>query len=114
MNDFYHIVSREGLHFSVQTNATHPIYKGHFPSQPVTPGACLLQMAQELLGLAFGRQMRLVRLTNLKFTAIHTPDKPIEVDMKEVGNNKYQIAIYDSTTVYAKMSAEYMCADSNV
>ena len=114
MEDFYHIIAQDGLHFEVQTNAAHPIYKGHFPEQPVTPGACLLQMTQELLGLATGKKMRLARVTNLKFVAAHTPDKPIEVDYKDLENNKYQVTIYDSTTVYAKMSAEYMCPDSNV
>ena len=113
-NDFFHIISREDLHFVVQLNARHPIYKGHFPSQPVTPGACLMQMTEELLSLAKGQRMQIREVTNLKFVALHTPDKPIEVDFKDLGNDKYQITIYDSQTVYAKMSQQYMCADSDL
>ncbi len=112
--DFYKILEQDGLHFVVQLNAAHKIYKGHFPEQPVTPGACLLQMTQELLSLATGKKMQLASVTNLKFVAPHTPDKLISVDFKNVGNDKYQITIYDSTTVYAKMSEQYMCTDSDV
>ena len=26
-------------------NAEHPIFKGHFPNNPVTPGVCMMQIA---------------------------------------------------------------------
>lgn len=119
--DFYEIAEQPQaghmhtpLHFAVRMNAAHAIYKGHFPEQPVTPGACLLQMTQELLSLVAGKKMRLVSVTNLKFVAPHTPENPVCVDFKETGENKYQVTIYDATTVYAKMSEQYMCTDSNV
>ena len=112
--DFYHIISREDWRFSIQLNAEHPIYKGHFPEQPITPGACLMQITEELLSLAKGKRMQIREVSNLKFVALHTPDKPIEVAFKDLGNDKYQITIYDSQTVYAKMSQQYMCPDSDV
>jgi len=48
-------------------NATHPIFKGHFPDQPVVPGACELQMVQELLSHALGNEYRLLKADQLKF-----------------------------------------------
>ena len=112
--DLYTIVSQTGMRFEVQFNAAHPIYKGHFPEQAITPGACLMQMTEELLSLAKGKQMRISEVSNLKFVAMHTPDKTIEVEFKTQENDSYQITIYDSQTVYAKMSQQYMCADSDV
>ena len=112
--DFYRIIEQTDLHFKVQMNAGHRIYKGHFPAQPITPGACLLQMTEELFSIAKGRKMQLCSVTNLKFVATHTSEKPIMVDFKDLGNEKYQVTIYDSMTIYAKMSEQYMCADSDV
>ena len=48
-------------------NATHPIFTGHFPGQPVVPGACQLQMVEELLSHALGSEYRLVKADQLKF-----------------------------------------------
>jgi len=112
--DFYRIIEQEDLHFKVQVNADHKIYQGHFPEYPITPGACLLQMTQELLSIVKGRKMHLQSVTNLKFVAVHTPDQPIMVDYKALGNEKYQVTIYDSTTIYAKMSEQYLCANTDV
>lgn len=112
--NLYTILSQSNLHFVVQFNAAHPIYKGHFPQQPITPGACLMQMTEELLSLALKQNMQIREVTNLKFVAPHTPDKQLEVDFKPLDTNKYQISIYDSQTVYAKMSQQYMCANSDV
>ena len=29
-------------------NAEHPIFKGHFPNNPVTPGVCMMQIVKNL------------------------------------------------------------------
>ena len=112
--DLYTVLSQSDLYFVVQFNASHLIYKGHFPDQPITPGACLMQMTEELLSSALKRHMQVCEVTNLKFVMPHTPDKPLEVDFTPLGNDKYAITIYDSQTIYAKMSQQYMCADSDV
>lgn len=102
-DDFYHITKQDGRHFEVTMNASHAIYSGHFPGRPITPGACLLQMTQELLSLAEGQPIRLAGVKNLKFVALHTPDKPVCVDFTEKGNGEFQVVIADSETIYAKM-----------
>ncbi len=111
---FYSILAGEGLHFTIKTNADHAVYKGHFPERPITPGACLLQITQELLSYAKGKPMQLQGVKNLKFVAIHTPDKVVNVDFKDLGNEKYQVTIYDPTTVYVKMSGQYMCVNPDL
>ena len=69
--DFFHIVSTEvladGFACRVHLRAEHPIYRVHFPGNPVTPGACLMQMATELLEAQQGRPLRLHRAVNIRF-----------------------------------------------
>ena len=111
---FYKVISQADLHFTVQFNPSHPIYSGHFPEQAITPGACLMQMTEELLTMVLGRKMQIREVTNLKFVAVHTPEKTIEVEFKPLGNDKYNITIYDAQTVYAKMSQQYMCTHTDL
>ena len=50
LNDFFQIVEsgvdpKSGqLIFKVRLNASHVIYKAHFPGMPITPGVCIIQM----------------------------------------------------------------------
>ena len=76
LNDFYTIEIAgiesqapvaAGTRAVVVLNATHPIFMGHFPDQPVVPGACQLQMVQELLSHALGGEYRLLQADQLKF-----------------------------------------------
>jgi len=57
----------------VRLNASHDIYKAHFPGNPITPGVCLLQIALELLGDKFNRDLRLVSAKNIKYLKVISP-----------------------------------------
>lgn len=48
-------------------NPSHPIFAGHFPGQPVVPGACQLQIVQEVLSHLTGRDLRLQKADQIKF-----------------------------------------------
>lgn len=51
--NFYQILSRvkveNNLTINLQINFNHNIFKGHFPSQPVVPGVCMIQIIKENL-----------------------------------------------------------------
>jgi 3-hydroxyacyl-[acyl-carrier-protein] dehydratase len=77
-NDFFTISStnREGDSFRVllELNAAHKIFGGHFPEQPVVPGACLLQMVQEVAQTVLGvAALKLQKADHLKFIAFIDP-----------------------------------------
>lgn len=59
----------------VRLNSEHFIYKAHFPGNPITPGVCILQMAQELISMAVGEKLAVRRVKNVKFLKILVPDK---------------------------------------
>lgn len=58
-------------------NASHPVFEGHFPGQPVLPGACMLDMIGDVLSSTLNCQLRLLKADNLKFI---TPVDPRQND----------------------------------
>ena len=57
----------------VELNAEHEIFKGHFPSQPVLPGACILQMIKEILETSFDIKLQLSKADDIKFLQMIQP-----------------------------------------
>ncbi|MEO6669722.1 MAG: 3-hydroxyacyl-ACP dehydratase [Ferruginibacter sp.] len=58
---------------SIDINAMHHIFEGHFPGQPVVPGVCMLQIFKELLETVIERKTQLVKADHLKFLAVINP-----------------------------------------
>lgn len=54
---------------TLQLYGEHEIFKGHFPGQPVVPGACMLQMVKEILSDTLGETFQLKKADSLKFLA---------------------------------------------
>jgi 3-hydroxyacyl-[acyl-carrier-protein] dehydratase len=63
----------ESIKADVQLNAGHDIFKGHFPQQPVLPGACMVQMQKEVLQKAHNCQLELHKGQNIKFISLVVP-----------------------------------------
>jgi 3-hydroxyacyl-[acyl-carrier-protein] dehydratase len=78
MNDFYSIeyMLREPNSASckVAFNTQHDIFKGHFPSQPVVPGVCMMQMVKELLEQLVDKNLWMRDAGQVKFLQLITPD----------------------------------------
>src|SRR5476651_1592190 len=83
---FYHITSTAqhdnvitaALHF----DSAHPIFSGHFPGQPVVPGACMLQMVKEILTDSLQHNYRLKKADHLKFMAPVDPRVAEDLELK--------------------------------
>lgn len=91
LNSFFHIVGdatdNDGsFSVSVRLNPAHPIYRVHFPGQPVTPGVCQLQMVMEILSDRLGRRLVLTDVKNVKYMAVIVPDDVplLSVDFRKV------------------------------
>lgn len=76
-NDFYFVQSIDTAAGSVNAllalNASHRIFEGHFPGQPVVPGVCMMQIIKELLETAIQQSTRLVKADHLKFLSMIDP-----------------------------------------
>lgn len=57
----------------MQVNANSDIFKGHFPDQPVVPGACMLQIVKDVLADTLKLKLQLLKADNIKFLNLVTP-----------------------------------------
>ena len=94
----------------VRCNPEHPVYKAHFPDNPITPGACLLQTAGALMQQKMGRALYLKSSKNIKYLSILIPaeGKEVKFSFSHITEGetecKAQVVIADESTVYTKMS----------
>ena len=102
-----------GFSARLRCNPAHPVYQAHFPGNPITPGACLLKTASEVLQKKTGRPLYLKSSKNIKYLSVLIPEAEKEVRF-EFSNYtetedgcKAQVVIADETTVYTKMSLTY-------
>ena len=75
---FYTVVNPvtepESLRAVVKINAEHPIFEGHFPGQPVVPGACMVQLVKDVLCETLDAIVILKKAASIKFINMITPD----------------------------------------
>jgi len=126
-NSLYYILESNESEYKIRFDASHPIFAGHFPGHPIVPGACLVQVAEELLSAHLGQKIRFTSVRNLKFRQPVTPDQEVTLTLmlKEPTLNSQfsilnsqlsilnsQFSILNSTS--ASFTATYMCLDSDL
>ncbi|RZA03150.1 MAG: hypothetical protein EOP47_04310 [Sphingobacteriaceae bacterium] len=68
------INSTEGLIIAaLEVDITHDIFNGHFPDQPVVPGACMVQLVKDILEKRLDTTLQLKVANNLKFLELINP-----------------------------------------
>lgn len=121
-NSLYFIESAQSDHeshggmpakYTVRFDAGHPVFKGHFPNRPVVPGACLVQIAEELASSALGGHVRFMGLTGLKFRQLVTPEQQI-VYCLDFDNKSVKVKISLTEQTCAQFTASYMRLDSDL
>ena len=93
----------------LRLNASHAIYKGHFPGKPVTPGAIILSIGRELLEDYCGRSLSLVQLPNVKYLATLEPaDRTVRFSLNRIAVEgdevRASVTVSDDATVFAKFT----------
>jgi len=62
LNNFYTLTSKNETHFCVRlSDASHPIFQAHFPTNPIVPGFVLVDMSAEILDI------EIVKIKKTKF-----------------------------------------------
>ena len=118
LNDFYTVESVEKpssdlLLASIQLNALHPIFKGHFEQMPVVPGVCQTQIIKELLQQEVNKNLILNKGDNIKFTGMIIPTQNskinVELKFKEVENN-YEVnaKLFFENTIFTKFKGTFI------
>ena len=105
--------TEDGFEAVVRCNPDHDVYKAHFPGNPITPGACLLQTADTLMQEKMGRPLFLKMAKNIKYLSLVVPaaDKVVKFVFSHITEGetecKTQVVIADENTVYTKMSLTF-------
>lgn len=105
--------TENGFTAVLRCNPDHLIYQAHFPGNPITPGACLLQIAGELMQRKTGRTLYMKSSKNVKYLNVLVPAEDKEVrfvfsNLAEIDTEcKAQVVIADEAQVYTKMSLTF-------
>ncbi|MEO5787861.1 MAG: 3-hydroxyacyl-ACP dehydratase [Gelidibacter sp.] len=79
LKNFYTVLTSESLEAhsfgaTVRINKEHPIFEGHFPNFPVTPGVTMLQIIKELTENQLNQSLFLSSASNVKFISLVDPN----------------------------------------
>lgn len=61
------------INATLELNKKNEIFTGHFPGEPLLPGACMLQMVKEVLESTLNMPIRLKKADQIKFLGIIDP-----------------------------------------
>lgn len=78
--------TEDSITATVRYDASHPVFKGHFPDNPIVPGVCTLNMISDIVSENIGRDFRIQSASNVKFLQLIRPDSQplLRVTWKEI------------------------------
>jgi len=94
-------------------NASHPVFEGHFPGNPVVPGVCMMQIIKELSERILQKKLFLTRATQVKFTALINPykhpvlDLELDISQSDAGHVKVKNTTTFGETLAVKLTNTY-------
>lgn len=118
LENFYEIRSKEAsednssFNIEIKVNSAHPVFKGHFPDNPVMPGVCMLQIIKEITEEIVASKLFMYKCANVKFLALINPEINPVLQLQLIVSQNKEIVKVKSTasfedTLALKMSAEY-------
>lgn len=97
LNNLYRIVDKvvygEEARVTILLNRDSVIYKAHFPGNPITPGACIVEMGREIASLILERTLswkRPIILSSLQASIPGNTPRRIRVTGAGTGEGKME------------------------
>ena len=78
----YDIIDAKGTSFEILMKEEHPVYQGHFPGQPITPGVLTMQMIRDCVGMSLSRQLHYTTIKNCRFVAMVRPGDRLRLNLQ--------------------------------
>ena len=78
----YTLLSISDTSARIRLRPESPIYEAHFKGMPVTPGACIIQMACELVGASCGRTFDVEEASDIRFVHPILPGEITELEFQ--------------------------------
>ena len=117
LKDFYTLSSleqqdAENYLCTITLNPQHPIFEGHFPNNPITPGVCMMQIIKNITEEITGKELFLEKTANVKFMALINPQEHPSLQLTltiQQSNNEIQVKNTTSfgETVALKLTNKY-------
>lgn len=87
--------SRSRVTARIGLDPSHPVYKGHFPGNPVVPGVCQIQIIREILQKSTGRKLFIGRCDQIKFLSMITPSlaTPLDLEILVKGSEDHGLSV---------------------
>lgn len=80
---------------SIFIHKEHPIFKGHFPNNPVMPGVCMIQIVKEITAKILARDLTMRTAKNIKFMELINPEKnsdlQLHLEIKTLSEDEIQV-----------------------
>ena len=100
------------LQYEVLLDEHHFIYQAHFPGEPITPGVCIIQIAEELLEYHLNQMLNIQTVKNVKFLNFISPLKTprityefAKIIVDDIAKTcKVQVQVLSDEEILAKLS----------
>ncbi|QQL49390.1 ApeI family dehydratase [Mucilaginibacter ginkgonis] len=107
MGDLYYVEHAhhidETITADITLNPSHAIFKGHYPDQPVLPGACIVQLIKDVLASSLKTDSVLVKAVQMKFLQMIVPQENQRIALK---------IVYAAVDNYLKVTATLSIAEA--
>lgn len=118
LNDtFYTVIEltkgENAVDATIKLNASHAIFEGHFPNNPVTPGVVEMEIVKEILSLGLEKPLKMKTMSSCKFLAVLNPinveNVHVKISITEMDDTFVRISgqLADDTTSFLKIAATY-------
>lgn len=118
LNDtFYTVIEltkgENAVDATIKLNASHAIFEGHFPNNPVTPGVVEMEIVKEILSLGLEKPLKMKTMSSCKFLAVLNPinveNVHVKISISEMDDTFVRISgqLADDTTSFLKIAATY-------
>ena len=113
MENYYRILSQDitdnNAEFRIELCEDCPVYAGHFPGNPIAPGACNIEMVRECISVVMKREVRLAEIKLCKFTRIIRPNADERLLLTlQWDNSKVKSTIYVGDELAAQINVEVL------
>ncbi len=118
LNDTFYTVTEltkgeNAVDATIKLNASHAIFEGHFPNNPVTPGVVEMEIVKEILSLGLEKPLKMKTMSSCKFLAVLNPinveNVHVKISITEMDDAFVRISgqLTDDTTSFLKIAATY-------
>jgi 3-hydroxyacyl-[acyl-carrier-protein] dehydratase len=98
--------------FEICIDEEHPVFKGHFPSQPVMPGVYVIDMTEKCTSSAFGKNLKMSNIESVKFLRPIIPNMHkrfiLSLLLKDIDETSYKISAHITidNQIHVKLKGE--------